>query len=786
MAKLPKLVLRPCQEGSKEWIQLLKFVLAATSYGLKLQYSILKNADKGAILPTLEFFKEKVYFFEPNAALRFILSNSIPLNNVEDSITLSIAEWEESLLLPLVSDSLNSDTPQKAFSLVQDKLSLLPKIKREFIELSLFADLYLLSANYPKDFELFPSLKSWFLNFESSEVVESSLKLVKDLSSGVLPASSTEESQVKQSIIGDESMRKIKNSCILPPKSTEPKLPIEGQENILITSALPYVNNVPHLGNLIGSTLSADVFARYCRVSNINYIYICGTDEYGTATETKALEEGVTCQELCDKYNALHKQVYEWFEFDFDYFGRTTTPKQTEIAQDIFQKLLKNDFLFQDTMTQLYCEKCCRFLADRYVEGICPKCNYNDARGDQCDQCGGLLNASDLIKPRCKMDGNSPILRDSTHMFLNLPKLQSECEAFVEKNSELGKWTANGRTITHSWLKEGLKPRCITRDLKWGTPVPLESMKDKVFYVWYDAPIGYPSITANYTPEWEKWWKNPENVKLYQFMGKDNVPFHTVIFPSCLIGTREPWTLLHHINTTEYLNYEDGKFSKSRNVGVFGNNVMDTGIPVSVWRYYLVSCRPDTNDSIFTWSEFIAKNNNELLANFGNFCNRILKFLASHRYNSTLSEFLISGEPEQNLIRDVNAILTRYHGEMKLGKIRQGLRLVMEISQLGNGYLQSVKIDNTLFTQHRDLCDAAVGTAVNLVYLLAGLIFPFMPSTASKLCAQLNAPLPLIETSFDAHTLLPGHVIGLPQHLFTRIDEKMEHIYRAQYSGNSN
>ncbi|CAG8777134.1 16053_t:CDS:2, partial [Acaulospora morrowiae] len=240
-----------------------------------------------------------------------------------------------------------------------------------------------------------------------------------------------------------------------------------------------------------------------------------------------------------------------------------------------------------------------------------------------------------------------------------------------------GKWSANGKNITKSWLKEGLNPRCITRDLKWGTPVPLEEMKDKVFYVWFDAPIGYLSITANYTKEWEKWWKNPEQVKLYQFMGKDNVPFHTVIFPCTLIGTNEDWTLLHHISTSEYLNYENTKFSKSRNIGVFGTDAKDTGIPVSVWRYYLISSRPETSDSIFTWKEFITKNNTELLANLGNFVNRVMKFTAA-KYNSILPAFTVDHEAEQELIKKVNTTLTDYIDALENVKLRAGLELAMD------------------------------------------------------------------------------------------------------------
>ncbi|RKP24051.1 methionyl-tRNA synthetase [Syncephalis pseudoplumigaleata] len=557
------------------------------------------------------------------------------------------------------------------------------------------------------------------------------------------------------------------------------------EKNILITSALPYVNNVPHLGNIIGAVLSADVYSRFCRIRGVNSLYICGTDEYGTATETKALEEGVSCQELCDKFHRLHSEVYKWFEIDFDYFGRTTTQQQTVIAQDIFKKLDKNGYTLIESMTQLYCEQCSRFLADRYVEGTCPKCGYDDARGDQCDGCGQLLNAHELIKPRCKLDGNAPVTRESSHIFVDLPKLQPACEAFFEEASVKGHWTANGRTITSSWFNEGLKPRCITRDLKWGTPVPYPGMEDKVFYVWYDAPIGYPSITANYTAEWEQWWKNPEHVKLYQFMGKDNVPFHSVIFPSCLLGTGESWTLLHHLSTTEYLNYEDTKFSKSRNIGVFGDNAKETGVPPSVWRYYLLSSRPETNDSIFTWKDMIAKNNNELLANVGNFCNRVVRFIDSPKYNSVLPAFTTSDEPERQLIADVEALLAQYIDALKHVKIRGALRLAMEVSSRGNQYLQDQRLDNTLYAEQRSRCDAVVGVAANLAYLLASLFFPYMPSTSEVIWRQLNAPARQLADRWTAMDLLPGHRIGEPEYLFQRIDPKQEVVWKAKYGGGS-
>lgn len=334
-------------------------------------------------------------------------------------------------------------------------------------------------------------------------------------------------------------------------------LPIPGKRNILITSALPYVNNIPHLGNVIGSVLSADCFARYCKGRGYQCLFICGTDEYGTATETKALEEKVTPEELCAKYNKIHKAVYDWFEIEFDKWGRTPTQEQTDIAQDIFLELHKNGYLQEKTTLQPFCQNPNHnaFLADRYVEGICPKCGYNDARGDQCDQCGNLLDPLELGEPRCKLDGQTPVARETKHMYLSLDKLQAQIDEWQQKSYKDGQWSSNGFNIAQSWIKTGLEPRGITRDLKFGTPIPLPGYENKVMYVWFDACIGYVSITATYTKEWEKWWRNPEDVQLYQFMGKDNTPFHAVVFPGSQLGTKQKWTMVHHISTTEYLNY---------------------------------------------------------------------------------------------------------------------------------------------------------------------------------------------------------------------------------------
>lgn len=562
-------------------------------------------------------------------------------------------------------------------------------------------------------------------------------------------------------------------------------LPEKGKQNILITSALPYVNNVPHLGNVVGSVLSADVFSRFSKLRDRPTLYICGTDEYGTATETKALETGQTPQELCNEFHKKHKDVYDWFEIAFDYFGRTTTDKQTEIAQAIFKKLYDNDFLEERTTTQPYCEKHESFLADRFVEGTCPKCQYDDARGDQCDKCGSLLDPFELVNPHCKIDGATPVPRETTHIFLRLAKLQPDLEKWFDKSSKDGVWPQNGISITRSWLEKGLDSRSITRDLKWGTPIPLTGYEKKVLYVWFDACIGYPSITANYTDEWEQWWRNPEEVKLYQFMGKDNVPFHTVIFPSSQIGTGEKWTMLNHLSTTEYLNYEGGKFSKSRGVGVFGDTAKLTGIPPSVWRYYLMANRPETSDSQFEWKSFIAANNSELLNNVGNFVNRLIKFVNA-KLDGTIPKFSSTYTDDTfdfpGFIADVNRLLKEYIADMEAVRIRSGLKKFMEISALGNNILAG-RLDNANLTGSPERTHTIIGLALNLAYLLASISSPFMPSTGASIAKQLNAPVLSITEDWNSEALAGGHNIGKAEYLFTKIDEAKEEEWRTSYGG---
>ena len=539
--------------------------------------------------------------------------------------------------------------------------------------------------------------------------------------------------------------------------------------------------------------LSADVFSRYNKARGRPTLYVCGTDEYGTATETKALEEGVTPEELCAKYNKIHAEIYEWFEIGFDIFGKTPTRQHKEISQDIFLKLYKKDLLVEHINSQPFCEKHGKFLADRFVEGTCPRCGYDDARGDQCDKCGNLLDPLDLINPRCKVDGATPVVRETKHQYIRLDVLQPRIEEWAKKSIEKGAWSRNARVITEAWLKQGLKERGITRDLAWGVPVPLPSYENKVFYVWFEACIGYPSITANYTEEWKQWWFNPDNVQLYQFLGKDNVPFHSVIFPGCQLGTEENWTILHHLSATEYLNYENGKFSKSRGVGVFGNNAKETGVPPDVWRYYLLKNRPETGDTQFEWRSFIDSNNGELLAKLGNFVNRVIKLVNSPKaYNGVIPDFNASSPPDSfsSFLTEVTDLLTQYLSEMEAVRLRNGILTAMKIAEAGNGLIQAHRLDNSLIASDPSLAAAVTGTVINLIYLCSAVFEPYLPATCTSIREQLQCPFLNIPSESDISSgwkptyIKPGHKLGKPEYLFTKIDEKKAEEWREHYGGN--
>lgn len=550
----------------------------------------------------------------------------------------------------------------------------------------------------------------------------------------------------------------------------------------LVTSALPYVNNIPHLGNLI-QVLSADVFARFCRMRGYETLYVCGTDEYGTATETKAREEGKTPRELCDYYNAIHSDIYQWFNIQFDHFGRTSTPQQTEIVQDIFRKVEKNGYITENTIEQLYSEKNQMFLADRFVRGTCPHCAYTEARGDQCENCGKLLEPTDLIDPRSSLDGSTPVIRQTKHLYINLPKLNDQLESWLKTASVKGKWAKNAIQMTQAWIRDGLKERAITRDLKWGIPVPHPGYEHKVFYVWFDAPIGYVSITAEHTADWKSWWKNPDEVELFQFIGKDNIPFHTVIFPSTQIATAEKWTMLHHMSSSEYLNYENGKFSKSKGVGIFGTDAKETGIPADVWRFYIFYNRPETSDYNFTWKDFQEKVNKELIGNFGNLVNRTLS-LWQRYYGLELPEVDLTNPANKSFWNEVGTYQTKVADFMEWADLRDGLRTTFDLAGFGNKIMQDAapwSLQKTDPIETRRIL-------ANLVYLIRDLsimVKPFLPESADKIASFFG--LAAINMNWDQLSKpgphAGGHIMKAPELLFKQLESDHIESLRVRFAG---
>ncbi|GHV15919.1 methionine--tRNA ligase [Spirochaetia bacterium] len=606
----------------------------------------------------------------------------------------------------------------------------------------------------------------------------------------------------------------------------------------LITSALPYVNNVPHLGNLI-QVLSADVFARFCRLRGYDTLYICGTDEYGTATETRAAEEGVSPQELCDRYYAIHAEIYRWFNIAFDKFGRTSTPIQTEIVQDIFKKLDANGFITEHTIEQLHCDHCGRFLADRYVRGTCPHCGYTEARGDQCEACGKLLDPTELKEPRCSSCGSTPALKSTKHLYIDLPKLKDKLDPWLKDASVKGFWANNAIQMTQSWLKAGLRERAITRDLKWGIPVPKPGYENKVFYVWFDACIGYVSITGNLGAEttsglglhqdWhtfvDDWWKNPDEVDLFQFIGKDNIPFHTVIFPSSQLGTGENWTMLHHMSSTEYLNYESGKFSKSKGIGVFGTDVMETGIGADVWRFYIFYNRPEKADALFTWKDFQEKVNGELIGNLGNLVNRTLSFVTRYYDGKIPGHLSIIPEIAPAITGTVSATFQtlpptlaapimaklpagragfwdtvhKYEEDIAFkldrAELRDAFRTIFELSSYANKTFQEGEPWKKR-TEDPPAAEALIRDLCYVVRDIGIMIEPFMPQAAEKIASFFGYS---IEKKYNSGIKIPhigkdlsweniGHERGLhevvtSEVLFPKLEDELIETLRERYSG---
>lgn len=574
----------------------------------------------------------------------------------------------------------------------------------------------------------------------------------------------------------------------------------------LITSALPYVNNIPHLGNLI-QMLSGDVFARFCRNRGYDTLYICGTDEYGTATETKALEEKKSPRELCDYYYNEHTKIYDWFHINFDKFGRTSNEECTEITQDLFNDLDKNGLITEHTNNQLFCNHCNMFLADRFVHGICPKCGYEDARGDQCDKCGSLLDPTELKQPRCSTCGSTPEVKETKHLYINLPKISGKLDTWMKKVSVEGKWADNAVNITKAWIRDGLNERAITRDLKWGIPVPKKGYENKVFYVWFNAPIGYMSITKQLANElvkagkksfdWRSWWlpseseegKNKEHVDLFQFIGKDNIPFHTVIFPCTLLGSGHDWTKLYHMSSTEYLNYEDGKFSKSRGIGVFGTDAIESGIPADAWRFYIFYNRPEKQDFQFTWKDFQEKMNSELIGNLGNLVNRTLLFVTRY-YNGKIP----AASVDEELWTEVKKLEAKATEDLEWANLKDAFHTMFEIADICNKKFQATEPWKTRTTEP----EKAESLLFNLCYIIKDLMImmnPYMPQYTQKVMGYFGKSIKESQVGKETLEGLDWSDLGKTEGLseigetavyFTPMDQKTMLAFRQKFAGSQN
>lgn len=553
----------------------------------------------------------------------------------------------------------------------------------------------------------------------------------------------------------------------------------------LITSSLPYVNNVPHLGNIIGSVLSADVYSKYSKLKGYPTLYICATDEYGTATEIKAKELKTTPEKICSEFRKIHKKVYDFFNISFDYFGKTSTKEHNFVTQDFFTKLEKNGYISEKEIEQTYCPNDMLFLADRFIEGKCPHCKSDKAKGDQCDTCGKLLDPQDLIEPKCKLCQTTPVLKKTKHLYFVIEKLKKELLDFTKSSSG---WSKNALSTTLKLLENELEDKPITRDLKWGVPVPKAGYENKVFYVWFDAVLGYISATMEYLPKkWQEWWLS-ENTQLYQFMAKDNIIFHTVLLPAMMIGYKEKfWAKLYHINSSEYLNYETSKFSKSLKIGVFGDDVIKIGLPADLWRFYLLYNRPETSDSTFKWEQFFKDINTNLVDNLGNLLNRVCVFLEKHFYKTIdlgEKDLKIINFEYQEWIKFVLQEETKIEKYLEKVKLKSALHQIFSLIKAGNKLFQEEE-PWKIIKNNKDKVRYLLYLLVALIKDLAIMLLPYIPQLAKKILINLN----LEHLSNGANWKNIGNWEELKKHkiknselLLLKLDLKKIVEYKKKYS----
>lgn len=561
----------------------------------------------------------------------------------------------------------------------------------------------------------------------------------------------------------------------------------------LITSALPYINGIKHLGNLAGSMLPSDVHARFRRLQGHEVLFVCATDEHGTPAELAAQEAGVSVEEYCTEQHEIQKKAGEGFSLSFDHFGRSSSDENAKLTQYFAEKLEESSMIEERISKQIFSIDDNRFLPDRYVEGTCPKCGFENARGDQCDNCGTLLDPLELINPRSKVSGSTNVeVRETAHLFLLQPKMEKEVREWVDGSKE---WPSLAKSIAYKWLDEGLQDRAITRDLKWGIKVTQngeirKGFEDKVFYVWFDAPIEYIGASqewANKTGEnWERWWredKGADDVTYIEFMGKDNVAFHTVSFPITLLASKEPWKKVDRLKAFNWVTWYGGKFSTSNKRGIFMDKALEI-MPGDYWRWYLMANAPESSDAAFTLEGFQAAVNSDLANVFGNFVNRITKF-ANSKFDATVPEGSAKTEQDQELFKAVSeklAEITKNHEEMEFRKAAAETRALWVI---GNEYLQS-KAPWTLFKTDVEASATGVRIGLNLVALFAITALPFVPETATKVLDALGvAPEKRVWQNGDAwQELLPaGAKFTVPDLLFAKIEDEQVAQWTEMFGG---
>ena len=562
----------------------------------------------------------------------------------------------------------------------------------------------------------------------------------------------------------------------------------------LITSAIPYINGIKHLGNLIGSQLPADLYARYLRARGQEVLFLCATDEHGTPAELAAAKAGKPVAEYCAEMWAVQAELARGFRLSFDHFGRSSSPQNHELTQHFAGRLADAGLISEVSEKQVYSNADGRFLPDRYIEGTCPNCGYDKARGDQCENCTKQLDPTDLIDPRSAISGSTDLeVRETKHLYLRQSQLRGQLSDWIASKSD---WPILTTSIAKKWLNDGdgLQDRGITRDLDWGVPVKRGSddwpgMEGKVFYVWFDAPIEYIACAAEAVEEgaisdWERWWrvdKGADDVRYVQFMGKDNVPFHTLSFPATILGSGEPWKLVDYIKSFNYLNYDGGQFSTSQGRGVFMDQALDI-LPSDYWRWWLLSHAPETSDSEFTWEAFQQDVNKDLADVLGNFVSRITKFCRS-KFGEAVPEGGDYGEQETALIADLEARLAAYQGHMDAIDIRKAAAELRAIWVAGNEYLQSAA-PWTAFKQDPDRAAAITRFALNLIPFYASLSAPFIPDAAQAMTDAMGTDLDWPSDAASALGRLPaGHAFTVPEVLFAKIADEDRESWAAKFSG---